>query len=88
MFVSGAPEQLPTSVELPVHGVVPFVKLLVLFLFASLSHVPKQVPQAFQADHEPSTKIIEQKIQISCQGPPSNIELIKTVDLELESNSL
>ena len=50
-----APEQLPVSVEYPVHGVVPFVKLLVLFLFASMLHVPIQVPQGFHADHEPST---------------------------------
>ena len=50
-----SPEQLPVSVEFPVHGVVPFVKLLVLFLFASRLHVPIQVPQGSHADQEPST---------------------------------
>ena len=56
------PEQLSTSVALPVHGVVPLVKLLVLFLVASISHAPKQVPQGFQAIHEPPTRRTDNKI--------------------------
>ena len=57
--VEKTPEQLSSSVAFPVHGVVPLAKLLVLFLVASMLHVPTQGPQGFQADHEPSTIVID-----------------------------
>ena len=52
------PEQLSASVALPEHGIVPLWKLLVLFLVASLSHVPEHVAHGCQTDHEPSTRRI------------------------------
>ena len=62
-YVEKTPEQLSTSVAFPVHGVVPLAKLLVLFRFASLSHMPKHRPQEFHTDHEPSTRVKHNKCE-------------------------
>ena len=61
-YVSFTPVQLPDSLELPVHGLFPPVKVLVRLQVASLSHVPEQIPHAFQVAHVPSTEITHKKI--------------------------
>ena len=48
--------QLPVSLALPEHGVLPPLELLVRVQVASLLHVPAQGPQAFQIAHVPSTE--------------------------------
>ena len=55
LFFNDILVQLLISLADPEHGVFPPVELLVLVHVASLSHVPEQVPQAFQGSHEPST---------------------------------
>ena len=56
MFVFVTPEQESTSESLPVHGIVPLLKLLVRLLVALLSHVPEHAPHAFQTAQDPSPK--------------------------------
>lgn len=56
MFVFVTPEQESTSESVPVHGIVPLLKLLVRLLVALLSHVPEHAPHAFQTAQDPSPK--------------------------------
>ena len=51
------PVQFPSSVALPEQGILPPVKVRVLFLFASVSHVPEHDPHGSHVDHKPSTSI-------------------------------